>query len=82
VQFSTGEERTARVVGTDRINDRLLLEVSNMSSGIPVVILGASHDVEVSEMAIAISSPFGLEYSVTQSIISAVDGIGRRIAAY
>ena len=73
VQFSTGETRTATVVGTDRANDLALLRVNNMPSGIPAAPLGDSEQVEVGETAIAIGSPFGLEQSVTQGIISAVD---------
>ena len=73
VQFSTGETRTAMVVGTDRANDLALLRVTNMPAGIPAVTLGDSDQVQVGETAIAIGSPFGLEQSVTQGIISAVD---------
>ncbi len=73
VQFSTGEERTATVLGTDSTNDLALLRVDDMPSGIPAVMLGDSDQVEVGETAIAIGSPFGLEQTVTQGIVSAVD---------
>lgn len=73
VEFSTGEQRSATIVGTDRSNDLALLRVNNMPSGIPAVTLGDSAQVEVGETAIAIGSPFGLELTVTQGIISAID---------
>ena len=73
VQFSNGETRTATVVGSDRTNDLALLRVDNVPSGIPALALADSDDVEVGETAIAIGSPFGLEQTVTQGIISAVD---------
>jgi len=73
VQFSTGEERSATVVGSDSANDLALLRVSNMPSGIPAVTLGNSDAVAVGETAIAIGSPFGLEQTVMQGIISAVN---------
>lgn len=73
VQFSNGEQRSATVVGTDSGNDLALLQVSDMPAGIPAVTLGDSDAVAVGETAIAIGSPFGLEQTVTQGIISAVN---------
>jgi len=73
VQFSTGDTRSATVVGTDSANDLALLRVSDMPAGIAAVTLGDSNAVAVGKTAIAIGSPFGLEQTVTQGIISAVD---------
>ncbi len=73
VQFSTGDERSATVVGSDSANDLALLRVSDMPASIPAVSLGDSDAVVVGETAIAIGSPFGLEETVTQGIVSAVD---------
>jgi S1-C subfamily serine protease len=73
VQFSTGATSSATVVGTDSSNDLALLRVSNMPSGIPAATLGDSSQVSVGDTAIAIGSPFGLEETVTQGIISALD---------
>jgi S1-C subfamily serine protease len=73
VTFSNGETRSAQVVGTDSSNDLALLRVETMPSGIPAVTLGDSSTVEVGETAIAIGSPFGLEQTVTQGIVSAVE---------
>jgi S1-C subfamily serine protease len=73
IQFSNGEQRGATVVGSDGANDLALLRVSDMPAGIPAVTLGDSDAVAVGETAIAIGSPFGLEQTVTQGIISAVD---------
>jgi S1-C subfamily serine protease len=84
VRFSSGESREAQVVGTDRGNDLALLKV-DLPAGVPVAQLGDSDHVEIGELAIAIGSPFGLDQSVTQGIISAVsrtwapgDGRARR----
>jgi S1-C subfamily serine protease len=71
VRFSTGEERTAQVVGTDRGNDLALLKV-DLPANTPAAPLGDSDQVQVGDPAIAIGSPFGLEETVTQGIISAV----------
>lgn len=72
VTFSNGTQRAATVVGTDRSNDLALLRVE-LPDGVPAVTLGDSDRIEVGETAIAIGSPFGLEQSVTQGIISAVN---------
>lgn len=72
VRFSSGETRQAEVVGTDRGNDLALLRV-DLPAGVPAVPLGDSAQVKVGEIAIAIGSPFGLDQSMTQGIVSAVN---------
>ena len=71
VRFSNGEEREARVLGTDRGNDVALLKV-DLPPDVPVSELGDSDTAQVGETAIAIGSPFGLDQTVTQGIVSAV----------
>ncbi len=71
VRFSTGDEREATVLGTDRGNDLALLKV-DLPVDVPVAQLGDSDEAQVGETAIAIGSPFGLDQTVTQGIISAV----------
>ena len=77
MQFSSGEERSAAVVGSDSANDLALLRVSDMPAGIPAVTLGNSDAVAVGETAIAIGSPLGsYTETVTRGIIS---GLNRQI---
>ncbi|HEX2172325.1 MAG TPA: trypsin-like peptidase domain-containing protein, partial [Dehalococcoidia bacterium] len=71
VRFSGGAAREATELGTDRGNDLALLRV-DLPPGAPVAELGDSDAVQVGEPAIAIGSPFGLDQTVTQGIISAV----------
>jgi putative serine protease PepD len=71
VKFSSGDTREAQVLGTDRGNDLALLKV-DLPENVPVAALGDSDQVQVGETAIAIGSPFGLDQTVTQGIISAV----------
>lgn len=71
VEFANGEEREAEVLGTDSGNDLALLKVE-LPQDVPVASLGDSAQVQVGEVAIAIGSPFGLEQTVTQGIVSAV----------
>ncbi|MBV9788658.1 MAG: trypsin-like peptidase domain-containing protein [Chloroflexi bacterium] len=71
VRFTSGETREAQVLGTDRGNDLALIKV-DLPENVPVAPLGNSDQVQVGETAIAIGSPFGLDQTVTQGIISAV----------
>jgi S1-C subfamily serine protease len=71
VRFTNGEQREAQVLGTDRGNDLALLKV-DLPANVPVAALGDSDQVQVGETAIAIGSPFGLDQTVTQGIVSAV----------
>jgi serine protease Do len=72
VRFANGDVRDAKVLGTDSGNDLALLQVE-LPEGIPVAPLGDSDQVRVGDVVIAIGSPFGLQGTVTQGIISAVN---------
>lgn len=61
---------TAKVVGTDPSYDIALLKVDQ--SGLPAVSIGESRSLEPGQWVLAIGSPFGLDYTVTQGIVSAV----------
>lgn len=69
VRMSDRREFNAEVIGTDPRSDLALLRVDG--SGLPVVKLAATDELEVGEWVLAIGSPFGLDYSVTAGIVSA-----------
>jgi S1-C subfamily serine protease len=71
VQFSDGQAQTAQVVGTDSGTDLALIKV-DLPANASVAPLGDSDQVQVGDTAIAIGSPFGLDETVTQGIVSAV----------
>ncbi|HEY1013181.1 MAG TPA: trypsin-like peptidase domain-containing protein, partial [Herpetosiphonaceae bacterium] len=73
VRFQDGSQSAATVVGSDRANDLALLQVDELPASAPPIALGDSDAVVTGETAIAIGSPFGLEQTVTQGIVSAVD---------
>ena len=73
VTFSNGQKRTATVVGTDTAHDLAIIRVADIPAGIAAVTLGDSAAVSAGETAIAIGTPFGLEQTVTEGIISAVN---------
>jgi len=70
VRLSDHREVQARLVGTDERTDIALLKVD--ITGLPTVRLGDSDKLEVGEWVLAIGSPFGLEYTATAGIVSAV----------
>ncbi|HEY0606226.1 MAG TPA: trypsin-like peptidase domain-containing protein [Herpetosiphonaceae bacterium] len=72
VTFSTGEQESATIVGTDSANDLALIRVTSLPASAVPVTLGDSSAVTAGETAIAIGSPFGLEQTITEGIISAV----------
>ncbi|ASJ72284.1 Do family serine endopeptidase [Granulosicoccus antarcticus] len=60
----------ATLVGLDEATDIALLKVD--ATGLPAAELGNSDDVKVGEWVLAIGSPFGLDHTATQGIVSAV----------
>jgi serine protease Do len=69
VKFSDGRELRAKLVGRDPKTDLALIKVE--ASGLPVIPLGKSGELEVGEPVMAIGNPFGLEQTVTTGIVSA-----------
>jgi serine protease Do len=68
---------TAKVVGTDPKYDIALLKV-NDGDDLPTVTIGDSRTLEPGQWVLAIGSPFGFDYTVTQGIVSA---IGRNLGS-
>ncbi|HEX5306856.1 MAG TPA: DegQ family serine endoprotease [Dyella sp.] len=62
---------TAKVVGTDPQYDIALLKV-HADKPLPAVRIGDSQSLKPGQWVLAIGSPFGFDYTVTQGIVSAV----------
>ncbi|WP_109125804.1 Do family serine endopeptidase [Dyella sp. C11] len=62
---------TAKVVGSDPQYDIALLKV-DAKGGLPAVTIGDSRALKAGQWVLAIGSPFGFDYTVTQGIVSAV----------
>jgi serine protease Do len=62
---------TAKVVGTDSTYDIALLKVT-AGGNLPAVTIGDSRSLKPGQWVLAIGSPFGFDYTVTQGIVSAV----------
>lgn len=71
VRFQDGHEYMAEVIGTDPRADLALLKI-DPPKGLKALPLANSDRVEVGDFVLAVGSPFGLETTVTQGIISAV----------
>ena len=69
VKLSDGRELPAKMVGRDVKTDLALLKVE--ATGLPVIPLGNSGELQVGEAVMAIGNPFGLEQTVTTGIVSA-----------
>jgi serine protease Do len=70
VGLSDRRELQAEVVGADAETDIALLKVT--AADLPTVELGDSDDLRVGQWVLAIGAPFGLEYTATQGIVSAL----------
>jgi serine protease Do len=69
VKFSDDREFSAKLVGRDPKTDLALVKVE--ATGLPVVPLGQSGELQVGEPVMAIGNPFGLQQTVTTGIVSA-----------
>lgn len=77
VKLANGEEYDASVVGRDPKTDLALLKIDG-ARDLHALNLGNSEDLKVGSWVVAVGSPFGLEQTVTQGIVS---GKGRVIGS-
>ena len=69
VKMADGRDMAGKIVGRDPKTDLALLKVE--ATGLPVIPLGDSTQLQVGEPVMAIGNPFGLERTVTTGIVSA-----------
>lgn len=70
VKLSNRQEMKAKVVGMDERSDIALIKIEG--DDLPVAKIGTSKDLKVGEWVMAIGEPFGLDYTVTHGIVSAL----------
>ena len=77
VKLADGQEYDAKAVGRDPKTDLALVKIDGVKD-LHALPLGNSSDLKVGSWVVAIGSPFGLEQTVTQGIVS---GKGRVIGS-
>lgn len=70
VRFSDRQEYDAVIVGLDELSDLALLKIE--AEDLPTLTLAQPDTLKVGEWVLAIGSPFGLDFSVTAGIVSAM----------
>ena len=70
VRLNDRREFEAQIVGNDERSDIALLKIE--ANGLPTLRLAENDNLKVGEWVLAIGSPFGLDYSVSQGIVSAI----------
>lgn len=73
VKLSDGRDYRAALVGTSRAHDIAVLKIGVGFKRPRPVPLGTSHDLKVGQKVFAIGNPFGLDWTLTTGIISALD---------
>lgn len=76
VVFADGKTVKAQVLGRDPNSDLAVIKVDVPAAELEPVTLGDSDNLKVGQLAVAIGSPFGQEFTMTSGIVSA---LGRTI---
>lgn len=78
--YNDPKQYKAKLVGVAPDKDIAVLKLSELPAKISPVVFGSSKDLQVGQSSFAIGSPFGLDYTLTTGVISAlgrkIDGIG------
>jgi len=73
VRLNDGRDYPAVLVGASPAHDLAVLRIKVPSNPPPPLPLGTSHDLRVGQRVYAIGNPFGLDWSMTTGIVSALD---------
>lgn len=78
--YNDPKQYKAKLVGTAPDKDIAVLKLAELPAKLSPVVFGSSKDLQVGQSSFAIGSPFGLDYTLTTGVISAlgrkIDGIG------
>jgi S1-C subfamily serine protease len=72
VRLSDGRDVPASLVGVSADHDLAVIRI-NVSKPPPPLPIGSSHDLRVGQKTFAIGNPFGLDWTLTTGIVSALD---------
>ncbi|HEY0875595.1 MAG TPA: trypsin-like peptidase domain-containing protein [Vicinamibacterales bacterium] len=72
VRLADGRDAQATLVGVSPAHDLAVLRI-DVDGPPPAIPIGSSHDLRVGQNTLAIGNPFGLDWTLTTGIISALD---------
>ena len=75
VTLSNGLRYKARLVGAEPRYDLAVLKIKPIPGVMKPVIIGSSEDLRVGQVVYAIGNPFGLDWTMTMGIISALERV-------
>jgi S1-C subfamily serine protease len=73
VRLNDGRDYPATLVGVSPLHDIAVLRIKVPTNRPPPLSLGTSHDLRVGQSVYAIGNPFGLDWTLTRGIVSALD---------
>ena len=73
VRLADGRDYRAALVGASPEHDIAVLRIGVGFEPPPAVPLGSSHDLKVGQKVFAIGNPFGLDWTLTTGVVSALD---------
>ena len=73
VRLANGKDYPATLVGASQLHDIAVLKIKISQKLSPPLPIGTSHDLKVGQMVYAIGNPFGLDWTLTNGIVSALD---------
>jgi S1-C subfamily serine protease len=73
VRLNDGRTYQAILVGKSPVHDLAVLRINVAFDRPPAVAIGTSHDLKVGQKVFAIGNPFGLDYTLTGGLVSALD---------
>jgi S1-C subfamily serine protease len=73
IRLSNGKDYSASLVGTSPTHDIAVLKIHVSQKLSPPLPIGTSHDLKVGQKVYAIGNPFGLDWTLTNGIVSALD---------
>ena len=73
VRLADGRDYPAELVGASQTHDIAVLKINIPSSPPAAIPVGTSRDLQVGQTVFAIGNPFGLDWTLTTGIVSALD---------
>jgi S1-C subfamily serine protease len=73
IRLNDGRDYPATLIGASPSHDLAVLRIDVPSNPPPPLPLGTSHDLRVGQRVFAIGNPFGLDWTLTTGIVSALD---------